>query len=227
MLQDNIFLQSEGDRWFARNRDALGDFDANADLSLRLMDLYGLRPGSVLEIGAASGFRLAVIQRRTAARCVAVEPSIEAVRAGKTSFPFVTFVRGTADSIPLQDRYDLVIVNFVFHWIDRLTLLRSVAEVDRLVSDRGFLIVGDFLPANRTRAPYHHLKNAEVYTYKQDYSELFRTSGLYHPIGLLTAHHETKRLDPAVDEHERIGAWLLRKEMRRHYFETGVNVHGA
>jgi SAM-dependent methyltransferase len=227
MLQDKIFLQSEGDRWFARNCDALSAFDADADLSLRLMKLYGLRPGSVLEIGAASGFRLAAIQRRTGARCVAVEPSAEAIRTGKGNFPSVNFVRGTADAVPLDECYDLVIVNFVFHWIDRLTLLKSVAEVDRLVREGGFLIVGDFQPANRMRVPYHHLKDADVYTYKQDYSELFRSSGLYHPIGLLTAHHASKRLDAAVDENERIGAWLLRKEMRSHYLQTGVAVHGA
>lgn len=32
MLQDNIFLRSQGDRRLARNRDALSDFDANAKL---------------------------------------------------------------------------------------------------------------------------------------------------------------------------------------------------
>lgn len=227
MLQDEVFIRSEGDSWFARNRDALQTFDPKVDLPLRLLELYGLRPLAVLEVGAANGARLAAIHRMTGARTLAVEPSAQAIQDGHANFPFVTFVRGTADAVPLHESYDLVIVNFVFHWVDRLTLFRSVAEVDRLVRDGGFLIVGDFQPVNRLRVPYHHLQDGAVYTYKQDYAELFRSSGLYHPVAMLTAHHATKQLDPDVAENERIGACLLRKDLRSHYVVSGVNGKGA
>lgn len=220
MLQDEVFVQSEGDRWFDRNRAALHGFDPSADLPVRLLELYGLRPLSVLEVGAANGARLAAIHRITGARTLAVEPSAQAIRDGRSHFPSVTFVRGTADSVPLKDRYDLVIVNFVFHWIDRLTLLRSVAEVDRLVRDGGFLIVGDFQPANRLSVRYHHRTDHAVHTYKQNYAELFLAAGLYHPVALLTAHHSDKKLDAEAPEGERVGAWLLRKQMREHYVSS-------
>src|SRR4051812_29399517 len=94
MLQDNLFMESEGDRWFERNRAALHGFDAASDWPLKLIDLYGLQPESVLEIGAASGFRLAALHSRSGARVVAVEPSAQAILEGKASFPMVTFVRG-------------------------------------------------------------------------------------------------------------------------------------
>jgi hypothetical protein len=58
------------------------------------MELYHLRPSSVLEIGAANGFRLAVISERYGARVVAVEPSVEAIVDGKARFPCVEFVGG-------------------------------------------------------------------------------------------------------------------------------------
>ena len=225
MLQDDIFRQSEGDRWFARNRAALSAFDASADLALRLLALYDIRPQSVIEIGAANGFRLAAIQRWGGARCVALEPSAAAIRDGKASFPALTFIRGSAEAVPVKESFDLVVVNFVFHWIDRLSLLRSVAEVDRLVRDGGFLIVGDFQPANFMRARYHHLTESEVYTYKQDYAALFRSAGLYHPVAMLSAHHAGKALDARVAEHDRIGATLLRKELHGHYVQSGVNGH--
>jgi len=217
VLQDNVFMQSEGDRWFARNRSALNEFDAVADLPLRLLSLYDLRPASALEIGAANGVRLAEIHRRTGARVVAVEPSAQALIEGKVAYPSVSFVRGAAHSIPLQQNFDLVIVNFVFHWIDRINLLRSVAEVDRLVRDDGWLIIGDFHPSNRIQVPYHHLKDENVFTFKQNYAETFLASGLYHPVCLLTADHSAKRLKPAVGEGERIGAWLLQKSLRNHF----------
>ncbi len=44
---------------------------------------------------------------------------------------------------------------------------------------------------------------------------------------MLTAHHATKQLDPDVAENERIGAWLLRKDLHSHYLVSGVNGKGA
>lgn len=220
MLQDNVFTYAEGDHWFERNRKALNAFDASADLPLKLLDLYGLSPERVLEIGAANGFRLAAIHARTGAAVVAVEPSAEAILNGKASFPCVTFVRGTAGSIPLREAFSLVVVNFVFHWIDRSSLLRAVAEVDRLVQDEGYLLIGDFHPSNRLQVRYHHLADPQLFTYKQNYAATFLASGLYHPVALLTAHHAGKKLDPATSEDERIGTWLLRKQSQTHYVET-------
>ena len=133
---------------------------------------------------------------------------------GKASFPFITFIRGTASAVPLRESFDLVIVNFVFHWIDRQSLLRAVAEVDRLVRDGGYLLIGDFYPANQLQVRYHHLKDEEVYTYKQNYAATFLASGLYHPVSFLTADHATKELQARAAENERIGAWLLRKELQ-------------
>ena len=105
MRQDNVFMRSEGDRWFARNRSALDGFDAGADLPLRLMSLYNLRPESVVEIGGANGFRLAEIHRHCGARVVAVEPSAQAIDEGKAAFPSVSFVRAAAHSIPLPAKF--------------------------------------------------------------------------------------------------------------------------
>jgi SAM-dependent methyltransferase len=222
VLQDDLFNDFEGDRWFERNRGALNAFDPSADSPLKLIGLYGLAPERVLEIGAANGFRLAAIHERTGAETVAVEPSAQAVFEGKARFPFVTFIRGTASAVPLRRTFDLVIVNFVFHWIDRQNLLGAVAEVDRLVGDNGYLLIGDFHPANRLRVRYHHLADREIYTYKQNYAATFLASGLYHAVGVLTAHHASKQLQARVAESERIGAWLLRKEFRGHYVESGV-----
>jgi SAM-dependent methyltransferase len=154
---------------------------------------------------------------------VAVEPSARAVLDGKENFPEVSFVRGTASALPLRQTFDLVIVNFVFHWIDRQNLLEVVAEADRLVADCGFLIIGDFYPANQLQVRYHHLQDQEIYTYKQNYAAIFLASGMYHPVALLTAHHADKRLNAEVAESDRIGAWLLRKGMRSHYLLSGIN----
>jgi SAM-dependent methyltransferase len=124
-----------------------------------------------------------------------------------------------AYAIPLQELFDLIILNFVFNWIDRTNLLRSVAEIDRLLVDGGFLIIGDFFPSNLTKVRYHHLDDEKVYTYKQNYAGIFTASGLYHPVCLITADHSSKTLTAEVAESERIGIWLLQKKLRDHYVE--------
>ena len=220
MVQDNIFALAEGDRWFERNREALQHFDPEADLPLKLMGLYGLQPKRVLEIGAANGVRLAAIHERYGAQVVAIELSAQAMLDGKARFSSVSFVRGAAVSVPLRESFCLVILNFVFHWIDRVNLLRSVAEADRLVRDGGFLMIGDFHPSNFLQVRYHHLETPRVHTYKQNYAATFLASGLYHPVCLMTADHALKSFEPEVAEGERIGVWLLRKELKAHYLEN-------
>jgi SAM-dependent methyltransferase len=219
LSQDQIFAAFEGDNWFARNKNALEQFDPEADFPLRLIEMYRLRPHNVLEIGAANGFRLAAISERYDAKVVAVEPSVEAIRDGEARFPDVEFIQGEASTISLEGLFDLIIVNFVFHWIDRSSLLRSVAEIDRLLADGGFLIIGDFFPSNLARVRYHHLAEEEVYTYKQNYAATFLASGLYHPVCLITGNHSSKALMGKVAENERTGVWLLRKVLEEHYVE--------
>lgn len=220
--QEQIFFESEGNGWFARNKSALEHFDPEADLPLRLMQLYGLQPSHVLEIGASNGFRLACIAKRYGARVVGVEPSLEAIQDGQKNFPEVEFVHRVAYDTFLKNTFDLIIVNFVFHWIDRIHLLGSVAEADRLLAGDGFLIVGDFYPSHRTRVRYHHLPEREVYTYKQNYAEIFLSSGLYSLVSSLSADHASKALRGKVEDTERIGAWLLRKQLPGFYTEAAL-----
>ena len=219
MTQDEIFAAFEGDRWFDRNHTALQQYDPDTDVPLQLLDLYRLRPQRVLEIGAANGFRVATIAKHYGANGVAVEPSADARRDGASRFPHIQFVQGEAHAVPLHESFDLIIVNFVLHWVDRIRLLRSVAEIDRLLADGGFLILGDFFPTNQTKVPYHHLTEHIVSTYKQDYAAPFLASGLYHTVGLLTGDHSAKVLRGNVEEHERVGVWLLRKSLTEHYYE--------
>jgi SAM-dependent methyltransferase len=156
-----------------------------------------------------------------------VEPSAQAIANGMAKFPCVHFVRGSADHLPLKRRFELIIVNFVFHWIDRANLLGVVSEIDRLLEDGGFLIIGDFQPVNRLSVPYHHLANGAVRTYKQNYAEVFLASGMYHSVSFLTGHHAAKKLDPLAVEQERIAAWLLRKDIHGHYIEMEMGGHRA
>ena len=84
----------------------------------------------------------------------------------------------------------------------------------------GFLIIGDFFPINRLKVPYHHLPNQQVYTYKQNYAAIFLTSGLYQLVCLLTGEHCSRTLVADVSEMERIGTFLLQKNLSECYVES-------
>lgn len=221
--QHEVFADFEGDRWFARNKQCLCAWDPAHDLPLRLVELYRLRPRTVIEVGASNGFRMAAVAQRYGAKTVAVELSDAALRDGQARFPDVQFVQAGADALPVKGPFDLVIVNFVFHWLDRARLLRAVAEIDRVLADRGYLIIGDFAAAHPTRMRYHHLPDHEVYTYKQDYAAVFLASGLYQQVAALTGDHAENTLRSDAADQERIAAWLLRKRLGDLYVEGSYN----
>jgi ubiquinone/menaquinone biosynthesis C-methylase UbiE len=119
-----------------------------------------------------------------------------------------------ANELPFNNnqKFDLVIINFVFHWIGREQLFKSISEIDRVLSDGGFLIIGDFMPDSPNKVNYHHIKDKQMWTYKQDYTKLFICSNIYKLIAHMTGHHETKKIDSFVDNKSRMAVTLLKKD---------------
>jgi len=217
--QDDVFVRSEGDRWFERNAESLAAVDLGADVPLRLAELYGLKPSSVLEVGAANGYRLHAFHQRYGCRVVGVDVSAAAIADGQARFPEVQFHRARGHRLPVREEFDLVVTNFVLHWVDRRHLLQSLAEIDRATRDGGFVIIGDFLPRVPARRAYHHLAGGGVFTYKQDYAEILLATGLYRTVAMLSSDHATHALSAAAAEDERVGTWLLAKDVAGPYVE--------
>jgi SAM-dependent methyltransferase len=209
MLQDAHFSEGEGDAWYERNRDS---YDAERDPVIHTLRCQNIRPRAILEIGASQGARLAELHKRYQAQVTGVDPSAAAVADGRRSFPVIQFFVATAKSLPLADElYDLVIVNAVFHWIDRRSLLASAAEIDRVLKPDGHLLIGDFAPFSPKKVRYHHRSDAEIYTYKQDYPDLFLATAGY--VVLAQQIHDHRSLEPApeIPEYDRFAVTLLKK----------------
>lgn len=223
--QETIFFQSEGDAWFKRNKDALATgkkVDWPEFLLTQLSDLPGL--GRVLELGCANGWRLNQLRQNLGVgslRCVGVDASAEAIGAGQRSFPDLTLFRGMLSDVSLTESFDLVIVNFVLHWLDRSNLARAVSEIDRLIQDNGLLILGDFLPDSPQARPYHHVKDQAIYTYKQDYAKIFEALGTYRELSRVTFHHDSPGADMrSADGSNRGVCVLLKKSLTAYYKES-------
>lgn len=209
MRQETIFSEGEGDAWFERNREP---YDPEVDPVIHCLHSRSIEPREILEIGASRGDRLAELNRRFGARVTAVDPSVNAATEGRKHFPAVQFVTATAKSLPFpDDSFDLVVATFVFHWIDRKSLLTSAAEVDRVLKPDGHLVLADFAPFGPRKVRYHHRSDVQLYTYKQDYPALFLATAGYVILSQQILDHQTLKPIPDIPEHERFSLVLLKK----------------
>jgi len=206
----DLWLKSEGDNWFIRNKKNLEKNKKN-DLPLFLLNLYLIKPKKVLEIGAANGYRLGEIYKRFKSDVTAIEPSLKAIEDGKKKFPFIKFIRSTCEDSKIQKKFDLIITNFVFHWIYRENLYEAVHKIDSMLKNKGYLIMGDFGPEYFFKKKYHHLKNTPFYTWKAPYWELFTKSGKYLEISRLRFNHNSHCITPDIDA-DNMGIVVLLKK---------------
>jgi trans-aconitate methyltransferase len=217
--QHNTFADTERDRWFAPNNSQLEEFDPRVDPVCKLFELYSLKPQKAIVIGAANRGRLEAIPERYPSNVIAVHVSNKALADGRSKLAHIRFIQEVAHAITTKVLFDLVIINFVFNWIERSNLLRSVGEIDRVVMDGGSLVIGDFYPSNLSKVRYNHTPDDELYTYKQDYAGISTASGLYPQVCVLTGDHSSAGFEGEVSGDRRTAAWLLHKTLGEQYIE--------
>jgi len=213
--QNETFFRTEADNYYKRNKNDLLSLTAEKDVPLRILDLYKIVPKKVLEIGCMNGYRLNFIKKKYNAECIGVEPSKEAVDEGNKLFKDIKLIRGIFSDIPLNEKFDLIIINFVFHWVDRDLLAKCVSEVERMLSYNGFLIIGDFFPDHPRKNEYTHLLGNQIWTYKQDYSKIFLSLENYSLIALLTSSFKVHDFFFEPDDNERKSYTLLWKREKK------------
>ena len=202
---NNPWFEFEGDNWYQRNKKSLG---CNFDIPLFLLELYSIKPEKVLEIGAINGYRLAKIHDKYNSEVTGIEPSAKAIEDGKADYPIVRFIRSTCEDSDLEEEFDLVIVNFVLHWVYRENLYMCVHKIDKMLKDGGCLIIGDFGPEYFFKRKYHHLKDADFCTWKMQYSELFTKSGKYLELAKLRSNLDNHKFTPDISI-DNMGTWVL------------------
>lgn len=211
MSQKEIFLKSEGNNWFERNKEKL--ISNEEDLPILILNLYSIKPKKVLEIGCSNGFRLSYLKNKFGCECVGVEPSESAIEDGNKRFEGIKLIRGVCSDVPIDEKFDLIIVHFVLHWVDREDIATCVDEIDRLLEKGGYLVLGDFFPDEPIENKYHHLLCENVMTFKQDYANVFVDLGNYiHISHLSTTHNDVKELKAEKESNERVSVSLLLKK---------------
>lgn len=181
--QSKVFSAGEGDAWFARNRHGLVAFDINQDPVARSIAASGITPRSILDLGCSAGTRLSALSQHYGATGAGIDPSAAAIAEARARDPQHAWHVGTLDDHPLlQHRFDLVVVSFVLHWVDRRLLLKSLTGIDAVVANGGHVVISDFCTDHPVRREYHHLAGQGIFTYKNDYPAMLLATGLYRPV---------------------------------------------
>lgn len=229
--QDSYYLDVEADAFFERNHANANPSQLRAGkISIaEAIDSAGVKPKRVLEYGCNYGDLLKHYADR-GAECYGVEPSQRAVEFGREAYgDAVQLYQGTLANNPINDApaierqsFDLVVIEDVFCWVSRETLFQSIANVDAILADGGYLFIREFATPSHSKNRNHHVDDSEVYCFKpaMTHARMLAGSGLYAAVyeKIWMDHQDnwiiSKERDPFQS---RWSDSVLRKSLRDYY----------
>lgn len=213
MDQKDVFMNSEGDAWFSRNKQAMDKKTPEMDPLFPLVtksvnaarEELG-RPIDIMEVGCSNGYRIANIAEKFDVNASGIEPSESAVKEANSNGLNVS--RGTAEELPYADEsLDIVIFGFCLCVCDTDDLFKIAAEADRVLRKNGWVLIFDFYSEGVRQRDWAH--KSGLITRKMDYRQLFT----WHPNYTCFEHHVLNHSDYLVtdDPDEWIALSLIRK----------------
>jgi ubiquinone/menaquinone biosynthesis C-methylase UbiE len=209
--QSKVFLDSEGDDWFKRNKAAISSKSNyyETDTIKRVLQHYKDSINNILEIGCGNGVKLSNLCNFFNATGSGIDPSAAAVDNGNELHNNLQLSVSTASKLPYKaDAFDLVYFGFCLYLVDRNEILQAVSEADRVLKSGGFLAILDFDPKQRHKRPYHH--KPSLFSYKTSYADFFTAGGHYYLVAKESFSHGTNHF--TADSDERVSISILYKE---------------
>lgn len=205
--QKKIFMDGEGNNWFSRNKEEL--YKKTEDVIVDYIKGNNIKKDNFLEIGCSDGWRLNLLNKiYPDSSFYGIDPSSKAITDGLIKYPKLNLKVSTADELTFSNGlFSNVIIGFCLYLIDRNLLFKVAYEVDRILSDNGYLFILDFLPNHPYENVYSHDKR--VKSYKMNYSDIFSWHPYYNISYLKSFSHSS--LDFHNDVDERIGLIVLKK----------------
>ncbi|PCH56232.1 MAG: hypothetical protein COC15_03440 [Legionellales bacterium] len=141
-----------------------------------------------------------------------IDPSNNAIQQGNKQYSNLHLETGTADNLPYENGFfKVVIFGFCLYLVDRDLLMRTIAEADRVLGDKGFIIITDFDSIMPHKRKYHHLPDREIYSYKMDYAQLFFGCPHYALVEKISYSHQSEFF--CKDMSERVATTILYKDV--------------
>lgn len=213
--QKDIFLQDEGNQWYIRNKNAV--VNKSSDPVIDLLIQRQIKPERVLEIGCSNGWRLNIIKELFHSDCYGVDPSMQAINDGLEKNPDIKLAQGTADELPFNNKlFDLIIFGFCLYLCDRKDLFKIVYEADKLLNEKGNLIIYDFEPPFPYKNQYQYKEG--IFSYKMNYSNLFLSNPSYFlVVKNIITHFGFEKIE---EPNERVSVTLMMKSTSNDYVQN-------
>ena len=209
--QSKVFLESEGDCWFERNKKAISSKSSfyETETIKRVLQRYKDNIKSVLEIGCGNGAKIFDLCDYFKATGFGIDPSAAAVKNGKELYKDLQLSVSTASKLPYNDdSFDLVYFGFCLYLVDRNDIFKAAAEADRVLKNGGFLAICDFDPKQRHKRAYDHKPG--LFSFKSSYADFFKAGGHYYLVAKESFSHGESHF--TTDSDERVSVSILYKE---------------
>lgn len=190
--QEEIYSSHEANSFFLRCSDSLPSPGILRESKKYLVDLLlkansSLRGQRVLEVGCFIGDLLAYLRDHYDCEVYGVEASSLACQHASSCYSLnldnATFTSSKFFGFDssLRSTFDLIVVEDVFGWMSRETILPVVASIDWLLKPGGQILIHDYSPAFGFCYRNHHVRDADVYSFKQPggHSTFFVATGMY------------------------------------------------
>ena len=129
---------------------------------------------NMLDVGCGNGDFLNNFQKKKRIKKFGIEPSQQTINLCKKRHKNINFKKAFCHNLPFPDnKFDLVNIWSVLHWIDRNHYLQSLGELVRVTNK--FLMVMDFFPKIEHKIKYKHKRG--FFTFKTDFDKILNSSG--------------------------------------------------
>ena len=214
--QSSLFLNGEGDAWFARNSESTYESKSTSDINFICSTLEEFKSSifRVLEIGCGGGAKVKTLSDYFNAEGHGIDPSKVAIESANNRFggseSKLHFQTGLATDLPFEDNsFDLVFFGFCLYLVPPDEIFKAVTEANRVLKQAGFLAILDFDYGQLRVNPYKHAEG--INSYKNNYSHLFTSSGYFHQVSKWSFSHIGDSF--IQDKDERLSIEVLYKEM--------------
>jgi SAM-dependent methyltransferase len=184
--QRDLFLNSEGDAFFERNKNKSLKSTLGNDIH-PLCDLISGLPFNknekinILEIGCGKGEKLSYLKENLNCNVFGIDPSSKAIKFALEQG--ISAQIGTAEKLPFKENsMDLIIFGFCLYLCDKTELFQISNEADRVLKDASWLAIIDFWSENDYEVPYKHLEG--IKSHKCNFSKMFT----WHPSYIIYDH---------------------------------------
>ena len=181
-FQKKIFLKKEADKMFIRNIFLYKNKNyKNEKLSKLILNFYKgnnakKNTNSILEIGCGDGSRLEYLSTQLKKKFYGLDPSKKSIFKARKKGIIARI--GTADILPYKNKFfEMVIFGFCLYLVDDEDLFKIITETDRVLNDKGVVVIYDFISKNPKYYNYKHYKN--IFSRHMDYKKFFMTHPSY------------------------------------------------